>query len=362
MATAEEYGLGPNEFPRGWFIVAESSELDAGPMAVRFWGRDLALYRGESGKAIMLDAYCGHMGTHITASTSAMIVKNGEQIEGNSIRCPYHGWRYNEFGDVDDIPYHDGPCPKSASIRAYPVVDNMGCIMAWFDPDGREPDYDAPFLKEWDDPQWVNWKLDHLGVLDIHSQEILDNMADCRHLGPTHGAPSEYFENEINNEVYVQRQGGPMQLYETYLYTTTWYTGPGILLSKQVWSDTVVFELIANTPVEDGKTQCWHGCLYKGSANPTTAEDAEVALGIQAGALEAFGADFNVWANKRPALTIMQMKTDGPFRTGRKWYSQFFATPEDAATIRAEVNGTHSTVGMASPRQANHNIDEGLPI
>ena len=140
MATAEEYGLGPNEFPRGWFIVAESSELDAGPMAVRFWGRDLALYRGESGKAIMLDAYCGHMGTHITASTSAMIVKNGEQIEGNSIRCPYHGWRYNEFGDVDDIPYHDGPCPKSASIRAYPVVDNMGCIMAWFDPDGREPD------------------------------------------------------------------------------------------------------------------------------------------------------------------------------------------------------------------------------
>ncbi|MBT6125308.1 MAG: (2Fe-2S)-binding protein, partial [Halieaceae bacterium] len=207
-----------------------------------------------------------------------------------------------------------------------------------------------------------NWKLDHLGVLDIHSQEILDNMADCRHLGPTHGAPSEYFENEITNEVYVQRQGGPMQLYETYLYTTTWYTGPGILLSKQVWSDTVVFELIANTPVEDGKTQCWHGCLYKGSANPTTAEDAEVALGIQAGALEAFGADFNVWANKRPALTIMQMKTDGPFRTGRKWYSQFFATPEDAATIRAEVNGTHSTVGMASPRQANHNIDEGLPI
>ena len=56
MATAAEYGLGPNEFPRGWFVVAESSELDKGPMAVRFWGRDLALYRGESGKPVMLDA------------------------------------------------------------------------------------------------------------------------------------------------------------------------------------------------------------------------------------------------------------------------------------------------------------------
>ncbi len=153
-----------------------------------------------------------------------------------------------------------------------------------------------------------------------------------------------------------------MQLYDTYLYTTTWYTGPGILLSKQVWADTVVYELIANTPVEDGQTQCWHGCLYKGSAVPATAEDAETAVGIQAGALEAFGADFNVWANKRPALKIMQMKTDGPFRTGRKWYSQFFATPEDAATIRAEVNGIHPTVGMVSPAEANHNIDDGLPI
>ena len=106
MATAADYNLGPNTFPRGWFIVA------------------------------------------------------------------------------DDIPYHDGPCPKSASIRSYPVVDNMGCIMAWYDADGRAPDYEAPSLPQWDDPQWVRWELDHLGELAIHTQEILANMADVRHLGP----------------------------------------------------------------------------------------------------------------------------------------------------------------------------------
>ena len=105
---------------------------------MRFFGRDLALYRGESGKPVLLDAYCGHMGTHLAASDSAMIVRNGQQIEGDSIRCPYHGWRYNPDGEVDDIPYHEGPCPKSASIRSYPVVDNMGCIMAWYDPDGGD--------------------------------------------------------------------------------------------------------------------------------------------------------------------------------------------------------------------------------
>lgn len=362
MATSADYNLGPNTFPRGWFIVAESKELDAGPMAVRFFGQDLALYRGESGKPVLLDAYCAHMGTHLTASTSAMIVKNGEQIEGDSIRCPYHGWRYSCEGDVDDIPYSDGPYPKSASIRSYPVVDNMGCVMAWYDPDGRPPEYDAPLLTQWDDPQWVQWELDHLGELAIHPQEILDNMADSRHLGPTHGAPCEYFENEFRDQVYIQRQGGPMQLYNTYLYTTTWYTGPGLLLSKQVFGDSVMFELIANTPVDDGLVKCWHAVLYKGTSNPASAEDREAAKQFQANALEAFGADFNVWKFKRPALKIMQMKTDGPFRTGRQWYSQFYASADDAAKIRTEVNGKCYTKGLTTPADAGHAIDDGLPF
>ena len=362
MAKAAEYGLGPNTFPRGWFVVAESSELYKGPMAVRFWGRDLALYRGETGNPVLLDAYCAHMGTHLTAGTSAMIVRNGEQIEGDSIRCPYHGWRYNKDGEVDDIPYHDGPCPKSASIRSYPVVDNMGCVMAWFDPDGREPDFDPPFLPEWDDPQWVRWQLDHLGELPVHSQEILDNMCDMAHLGPTHGCPSEYFENEAKDHMFIQRQGGPMQLYNAYLYTTTWYTGPGILLSKQVWGDTVAYELIVNTPVDDGVSKCWHGVLYRGVNKVATEADKAAAIATQAGALEAFATDFEIWKHKRPALKIMQLKSDGPFRTGRKWYSQFYATPEDSQTIRGEVNGIHLTEGMRTPAEANHAIDDDLPF
>jgi 3-ketosteroid 9alpha-monooxygenase subunit A len=153
-----------------------------------------------------------------------------------------------------------------------------------------------------------------------------------------------------------------MQLYQTYLYTTTWYTGPGILLSKQIFADNEIFELIANTPVDDGVTKCFHACLVKGSTSPASEEDRIAAKQAQAGALEAFGADFNVWANKRPAIKIMQLKTDGPFRTGRKWYSQFFATPEDARKIQQELNGILHTEGMATPAQANHNIDEGLPF
>jgi len=320
MAKAADYNLGPQTFPRGWFIVAESSELDAGPLAVRFFGQDFAMYRGESGKPVMLDAYCAHMGTHLTASKSAIIVADGRQIEGDSIRCPYHGWRYGPDGQLDDIPYHDGPCPKSGAIKSYHVRDVMGCVMMWFDPEGGEPDYEPPFLKEWDDPQWVHWQLDHLGELAIHGQEILDNMADAQHLGPTHGAPCEYFENEFRDHVVIQRQGGFHQTYNCYLTTTTWYTGPGILLSKQEFGEVLTFELIANTPVDDGVTRVWHAALARASNVPHTDADIAAAREIQAGALFAFSADFDVWRHKRPALKIMQMKKDGPFKLVRKWY------------------------------------------
>ena len=88
MATTAEYCLGEFTFPRGWFMVAEASELENGPIAVRFFANDFVIYRGQSGKVVMLDAYCPHMGTHLCKNTSSYIVRDGTQIHGDSIRCP----------------------------------------------------------------------------------------------------------------------------------------------------------------------------------------------------------------------------------------------------------------------------------
>ncbi len=359
MALAKDYGLGPHTYPRGWFVVAESSELDAGPMAVRYFGQDFALYRGESGKPVMLDAYCAHMNTHLTASTSAIIVKDGNQIEGDSIRCPYHGWRYGPDGQCDDIPYHDGPCPRSAKVGSYEVRDVMGCVMMWFDPEGGEPEFEPPYLKEWDDPQYIRWELDHLGEIELHGQEILDNMADAQHLGPTHGAPCEYFENEFRDHFYIQRQGGFHSLYQSMLTSTTWYTGPGVLLSKQDFGGAITFELICNTPIEDGRSKVWHGALAKAQNNPPSEEDHAMAKQVQAGALEAFGADFEIWRNKKSALRIIQLPNDGPFNKGRQWYKQFYDKRENAHLYRDEVNGQYHVGNLEQPPSEAHQLEDG---
>jgi 3-ketosteroid 9alpha-monooxygenase subunit A len=304
------------------------------------------------------------MQTHIAASKSAMIVVNGEQIEGDSIRCPYHGWRFGPDGQCDDIPYHDGPIPRSAKLGSYEVREVMGCIMMWWDPEGGAPEYEPPMLPEWNDPTWMHWQLDHLGELELHGLEILDNMADAQHLGPTHGAPCEYFENEFKDHLYIQRQGGMHHGYGAYLRSSTWYTGPGILLSKQDFGGAITFELIANTPVDDGVSKVWHAALAQAQSMPHSAEDLAMAKQVQEGALAAFGADFDVWRHKKSAIKVMQIKSDGPFNKGRKWYSQFYDIRANAGKYQSDVNGLHYIENgkMEKPNDEAYALDEGISL
>ncbi|WP_289083769.1 Rieske 2Fe-2S domain-containing protein [uncultured Spongiibacter sp.] len=360
MAKAADYGLGPNTFPRGWFLIAESSELGQSPLALRFFARDFALYRGEDGKPVLLDAYCPHMQCHIAASDSAVIAKEGAQIEGSSIRCPYHGWRFGPDGVCDDIPYHDGPMPRSAKLTSYPVEEGIGGIWMWFDEDGSQPQYPAPALDQWHQPQWIQWQMDHLGELPVQPQEVIDNMADARHLGPTHGAPCEYFENEWRDHIYIQRQGGFHKEYQAMLQTTTWYTGPGLLLSHQLFAEVESIEFIANTPVEDGVTKLWHGVLVNsGNSSPGEAE-REQARQIQAGALDSLASDFGIWQNKRAATRVLQLKSDGPFARGRRWYKQFYQPVDQAKASSIDVNGVCHIPGLDEPPAGSRAVEEGF--
>ncbi|WP_252258583.1 Rieske 2Fe-2S domain-containing protein [Erythrobacter aurantius] len=341
MATTSDYNLGKFTFPRGWFMIAEASELDAGPLPLRFFGKDFALFRGESGRVICMDAFCKHMGAHLAGGRSASIAAHGEQIDGDAIRCPYHGWRYNAEGQVDDIPGFDGPCPKAAKLDTYIVREVMGAIMMWHDPEGEPPHYEPPEIPEWTVRDYVNGAYDHLGVLEVHPQEILDNMADSNHLGPTHGSPPEYFENEFDEHVYIQRQGGFRREYNAFLSTYTWYTGPGLLLSRQAIGDIRGVEFIFHTPVDDGTTRVWHNNLFRvGTDNPGP-EEVAAAKHMQSEVLAAFAQDFEIWSNKQPAFTIMGVPTERNFTLGRAWYRQFYNPRSEEAQIRKIATGKH---------------------
>ena len=206
MATSAEYGLGEYPFARGWFAVAESAQVTRAPFNVHYFGQDMVLYRGESGKVVMLDAYCPHMGTHIGASRHSATVTDGSFLEGDSIRCPFHAWRFGPDGRCDDIPYFDGPIPEQARVKSWLVEERWGIVFCWHDPENQVPDFPLPDIPEWDDPQFVRWHgLDLVADLN-HPVEVFDNESDAPHLQHLHGAGRVgAFENEVDGHLYHER-------------------------------------------------------------------------------------------------------------------------------------------------------------
>lgn len=57
----------------------------------------MAVFRGQTGKAYVVDAYCPHLGANLAV---------GGQVLGDCIECPFHGWKFQgSDGKCVQIPY-----------------------------------------------------------------------------------------------------------------------------------------------------------------------------------------------------------------------------------------------------------------
>jgi 3-ketosteroid 9alpha-monooxygenase subunit A len=166
----------PFPYPYGWFVVGYGDELSRGQIrGVRYFGRELVLWRDESGRAHCMDAICPHLGAHFA---------QGGQVEGNLIRCPYHGWKFTPDGAVAEVPF--SACYKGKlAARTYRVVERNDFLLMWYHPAGKSPEWDVPEIPQYHDSAYVGplrpqWR--------IHTcwQEMTENEADLSHFALTH--------------------------------------------------------------------------------------------------------------------------------------------------------------------------------
>ncbi|MBM4262578.1 MAG: Rieske 2Fe-2S domain-containing protein [Deltaproteobacteria bacterium] len=74
---------------RSWHPVYGTDRLKPGrAVPIRFFSEDFTLYRGESGIPHVVDFRCAHRGTQLSVGW----------VEGEDIRCFYHGWKYDCSG------------------------------------------------------------------------------------------------------------------------------------------------------------------------------------------------------------------------------------------------------------------------
>ena len=91
----KRYDFGP--YPNSWIQIGWSHEVERGQVKpLRCLGRELVIFRGEDGRARVLDAYCPHLGAHLGV---------GGRVVDNELRCPFHGWQFDGEGTCTRIPY-----------------------------------------------------------------------------------------------------------------------------------------------------------------------------------------------------------------------------------------------------------------
>jgi phenylpropionate dioxygenase-like ring-hydroxylating dioxygenase large terminal subunit len=122
----------------GWYMIGWSDDFPVGgdPVPLSYFERDLVVYRGASGRLFVLDAYCRHMGAHLG---------HGGCVEGDQIRCPYHGWVWNGAdGANTEIPYSSPDSMGNLRLGAWPVHEVDDIVLVYYSCDGAPPLYDPP--------------------------------------------------------------------------------------------------------------------------------------------------------------------------------------------------------------------------
>jgi 5,5'-dehydrodivanillate O-demethylase oxygenase subunit len=95
-----------------WTAIYRSKDLpksEAKP--IRIMSEDYTLYRGDSGKAQVIDYRCPHRGAQMHLGW----------VEGDDIRCVYHGWKYDCSGQCIEQPAEKASFASKVKMRSYPT-------------------------------------------------------------------------------------------------------------------------------------------------------------------------------------------------------------------------------------------------
>jgi phenylpropionate dioxygenase-like ring-hydroxylating dioxygenase large terminal subunit len=314
----------PFPIPLGWFQVAFPDDLAPGEvMPLRYWNRDLVLWRDAAGGFHLQDAFCPHLGAHIGY---------GGYVEGGEVVCPFHGWKFDGAGTCANIPYSERTNRK-ARLTTYPVMERNGFVLAWYHPKGEPPTWEVPVIEEIGDPGWSDWYSSSYVIATV-PQEMSENGVDPAHFRYVHGtetvAEVETYETDgpfskmLSKQSYVTPRGTTWGRIDVYNY------GPGF---SKVWFSGIVdaINVATTTPIDEETTQVRFNFIvrkFDDEKLTSTVADAfvkEINKQIQ--------EDRPIWEHKTFLPTPALADTDGPIIKFRKWYSQFYAEPYDDRVV-----------------------------
>jgi len=294
----------PPPIPNGWYSIASSDDLAAGDVvSVIAVGRELVLFRDEHGLAHVVNAHCPHLGAHLGGGT----------VVGDSIKCPYHGWRFGPDGACVDIPYSDARIPSKACTRTYTVCEQDGFVFFWYHVNDRSPAYEIPTVDAVSDAEWSRaypWRFELVAAL----QEMAENNVDYAHLKYVHRrkyVPSDTSSFTTDGPFSTVIEALPDG---TEFYRHAWGPGVAVLIVPDLMT-----VYTTTTPID--RRHCrlnWH-FHFKGKVEQMASEMIEGVTGDY-----GLQADVPIWRDKIFLEHPLLVKADGNIAEFRRWYAQFY--------------------------------------
>lgn len=157
-----------------WHPVGRSEDVLPGKGAtVRVMGETLTLYRGETGTPHLVGGHCPHRLTLLASGW----------IEGDEIRCMYHGWKFNAGGQCTERPAENDAKQPNICIASYPVHEYAGLIFAYMG-EGEPPEFELPRKSVFERPGALQFA--RLETWPCNWLQQVENSMDAVHVSFVH--------------------------------------------------------------------------------------------------------------------------------------------------------------------------------
>ncbi len=151
-----------------WIPFALSSHLAPGgaPLPVRLFGENYVAFRSEDGRIGFLDELCPHRRASLALG----------RVEGNGVRCIYHGWKIDVSGCVVEAPtqvVRPEQFARSVAVSHFSVHEAGGVAWVWLGGAETPAFPELPFSGENATDLWItasrvpcNWLQGVEGTVD----------------------------------------------------------------------------------------------------------------------------------------------------------------------------------------------------
>ncbi|MBW4641677.1 MAG: aromatic ring-hydroxylating dioxygenase subunit alpha [Goleter apudmare HA4340-LM2] len=202
------------QFVDFWYIVALSEQLRPHTVLARsLLGEWLAIFRGEDGQPVALRDRCLHRHSRLSA---------GKVCDG-ALQCPYHGWIYDQDGNVIAVPAEgdDFKPSQQRQAKCYATREQDGYIYVRLAENPRE-DF-APFsMPHYGEPGWETVRVINRFANNVTN--CVENFIDIPHTAFVHPGVFRTSRQE-KLEMTVQRENGTVLVeYRNENSNLGWYS------------------------------------------------------------------------------------------------------------------------------------------